>query len=332
LQDLYPDPETFTVGVLHEYTGKKLMLRTVAGNGGYNGKVVSPDISRPGLCLTGYTYNFLYDRIQIFGETEITLLNQLSPEDRVSSISNVFNFPVACSIVTKDLNPPQELVSAVLKAGSAMFVSPMDTTPLIHDLTIFLGEVFAPYVSLHGTLVDIYGEGLLVLGRSAIGKSEAVLGLVERGHRLIADDLVRVRRAGDRLLGTGDSLLGFHMEIRGIGFVNIAELYGVGATKERQSVDLAVRLVDADILDDADRSGLDEKTICILGVDIPIVEIPVLPGRNITLLLEVAAMMNIQAKNTGSTSAERLNRKLIARMSNNMPRNKHDGESGNSSE
>jgi HPr kinase/phosphorylase len=141
-----------------------------------------------------------------------------------------------------------------------------------------------------------------------------------------------VRRAGDRLLGTGDSLLGFHMEIRGIGFVNIAELYGVGATKERQSVDLAVRLVDADILDDADRSGLDEKTICILGVDIPIVEIPVLPGRNITLLLEVAAMMNIQAKNTGSTSAERLNRKLIARMSNNMPRNKHDGESGNSSE
>jgi len=332
LQDRYPDPETLTVGVLHEFLGKKLMLESAAGTGGYNGKVVSPDISRPGLCLTGYTHNFLNDRVQIFGETEITLLGQLSPEERTSAISNVFSFSVACSIVTKGLVPPPELVFAVVQSGSALFVSPMDTTPLIHDLTLFLSEVFAPYVSLHGTLVDIYGEGLLVLGRSAIGKSEAVLGLVERGHRLIADDLVRVRRTGDRLIGSGDALIGFHMEIRGIGFVNIAELFGVGATKERQSVDLAVRLIDADILDEADRSGLDEKSICILGVDVPMVEIPVLAGRNITLLLEVAAMMNIQAKNTGSTSAERLNRKLIALMDRTRSKGKYDGESGEGSE
>ncbi len=314
MQDRYPDPSALTVGLLQERMGSRLQTESLTGTAGYHRRVVSPDISRPGLCLTGYTTKFLNDRIQIFGETEITLLEGLSPVERKQAIANVFSFPVVSGIVTKGLTPPDELLEAATLAGSSLFVSPRDTTPLIHDLTDFLGEVFAPHVSLHATLVDLFGEGLLVMGRSAIGKSEAVLGLVERGHRLVADDLVRVRKAGERLIGTGDALIGFHMEIRGIGFVNIAELFGVGATKERQTVDLAVRLIDAGIVDEADRSGLDEKSMNILGVSIPLVEIPVLPGRNITLLLEVAAMMNIQAKNTGCTSAERLNRKLISRM------------------
>ena len=314
VQDRFPDPETFSVGVMYECLGKRLSLEDLNDTRGYNHAVVSPDISRPGLCLSGYTYKFMYDRIQIFGETEITLLNQLSRQERADALSNVFGFPVVCSIVTKGLLPPDELVSAAREKGTALFLSPQDTTPLIHDLTDFLGEVFAPHVSLHGTLVDVYGEGLLVMGRSAIGKSEAVLGLVERGHRLVADDLVRVRKAVNRLIGTGDALIGFHMEIRGIGFVSIAELFGVGATKEMHSVDLVVRLLDADLVDEANRSGLEEKFMTIMGVDVPMLEIPVLPGRNITLLLEVAAMMNIQAKDTGCTSAERLNRKLIARM------------------
>jgi HPr kinase/phosphorylase len=299
---------------MYERLGKRLQLEDITDTWGYDRMVVSPDISRPGLCLSGYTYKFMHDRIQIFGETEITLLNKLSPQEKQAAVENVFSFPVVCSIVTKGLTPPDELVSASKSSGSALFVSPQDTTPLIHDLTDFLSEVFASHVSLHGTLVDVYGEGLLVMGRSAIGKSEAVLGLVERGHRLVADDLIRVRKTGNRLIGSGDAMLGFHMEIRGIGFVNIAELFGVGAIKEMQSVDLAVRLFDTDLNDEADRSGLVDKHMSIMGVDVPMVEIPVLPGRNITLLLEVAAMMNIQAKDTGSTSAERLNRKLIARM------------------
>lgn len=320
MQDRYPDHETFSVGVLYECLGKKLLLDSITETRGYNRMIVSPDISRPGLCFSGYTYKFMHNRIQIIGETEITLLSQLSHQDRTAAVANVFDFPAVCCIVTKGLSPPEELVSAAVESDTALFVSPQDTTPLIHDLTDFLGEVFAPHVSLHGTLVDIYGEGLLVMGRSAIGKSEAVLGLVERGHRLVADDLVRVRKAGNRLIGTGDALIGFHMEIRGIGFVSIAELYGVGAIKEMQSVDLAVRLLDADLVDETDRSGLEEKYMTILGLDVPMVEIPVLPGRNITLLLEVAAMMNIQAKDTGCTSAERLNRKLIARMGRNRLR------------
>jgi len=331
VQDRYPDPEIFSVGVMYEYIGKRLALKDVTETRGYGRMVVSPDISRPGLCLSGYTYNFMHDRIQIFGETEITLLNQLSHEDRVIAIDNVYDFPVVCSIVTKGLSPPAELVDAAGKSETALFLSPQDTTPLIHEITDFLGEVFAHHISLHGTLVDVYGEGLLVMGRSAIGKSEAVLGLVERGHRLVADDLVRVRKAVNRLTGTGDSLIGFHMEIRGIGFVSIAELFGVGATKETQSVDLVVRLLDADLADEADRSGLEEKFMTIMGVDVPLVEIPVLPGRNITLLLEVAAMMNIQAKDTGCTSAERLNRKLIARMSRKRFKDNYDRENSNGS-
>lgn len=332
MQDRYPDPETFSVGTLYKCLGKRLSLDNITDTRGYDRMVVSPDISRPGLCLSGYTYKFMHDRIQIFGDTEIALLNQLSQSERITAVANVYDFPVVCSIVTKGLSPPDELVSAARKTDTALFLSPEDTTPLIHELTDFLGEVFAPHVSLHGTLVDVYGEGLLVMGRSAIGKSEAVLGLVERGHRLVADDLVRVRRAVNRLIGTGDSLIGFHMEIRGIGFVSIAELFGVGATKELQSVDLVVRLLDADIVDEADRSGLEEKHMTIMGVDVPMVEIPVLPGRNITLLLEVAAMMNIQAKDTGCTSAERLNRKLIARMGRKRLRDKYDGRDGNCSQ
>jgi len=314
LQDRFPDPKTLTAGLLFQYMEKKLELDSLTEFRGYERLIISPDISRPGLCLTGYTHKFMYERIQIIGETEITLMNQLSSKERKKSISGVFSFPVVCFIVTKDLTPPAELLEIAMKSDVAVFRSPRDTTPLIHDLTIFLSEIFAPYVSLHGTLVDVFGEGLLVMGRSAIGKSEAVLGLVERGHRLVADDLVRIRKTGERLLGSGDALIGFHMEIRGIGFVSIAELFGIRSTKEIQTVDLAVRLVDASLIDEDDRSGLDQKVLPILGTDVPLVEIPVLPGRNLTLLLEVAAMMNIQAKDTGCSSAERLNRKLIARM------------------
>ncbi len=314
MQDRYPDPSKLTVGVLSEKLSGRLQISSLTGVRGYERKIVSPDISRPGLCLTGYTNNFMHNRIQIFGETEITLLRELDAGARHSAIAGVFGFPVVCSIVTKGLEPPDELLAAAFEAGSTLFVSPRDTTPLIHDLNSFLGEVFAPHVSLHATMVDVFGEGLLVMGRSAIGKSEAVLGLVERGHRLVADDLVRVRRAQERLIGTGDALIGFFMEIRGIGFVDIAELYGLGATRERQTVDLAVRLIDAGIIDEAERSGLERKTMNILGVDIPLMEIPVLPGRNLTLLLEVAAMMNMQYRKSGFTSAERLNKALISRM------------------
>lgn len=312
MRDGYPDPDRLTVGEVYRRMGEKLRLSPVVDEGMEN-LVLSEDVSRPGLCLTGYTHKFLYERIQIFGETEITYLSRLSPEERGEALDHVFGFPVYCCMVTKGLTPPDELLSRVRASGTALFRSPRDTTPLIHDLSDWLGETFAPRKCIHGTLVDVFGIGLLCTGRSAIGKSEAVLGLVERGHRLVADDSIRIRRTGDRLLGTGDSLMGYHMEIRGLGMVDVAALYGIKAVKSKQQVDMEVRLKDWSEELDYDRTGLEERTTNILGIRIPLFVIPVLPGRNITLLLEVAAMEHLLRKGS-STPARLLNRELIDRM------------------
>lgn len=314
MQDRYPDSSGFNIGDLVRHIGERLGLQCLTGEMGLGRLLTSPDISRPGLCLTGYTHKFLSHRVQIFGETEITMLTDMNPPAREKALANVFSFPILCSIISKGLEVPAELLDASLGAGSALFRSPRDTTPLINDLTAFLSEVFAPREVLHGTLVDVFGEGVLCIGRSAIGKSEAVLGLVERGHRLIADDMVSVRRNGENLVGSGDPVIGYHMELRGLGFVNVPELFGVGAVKERQQLDLVVRLVDADRMGEMDRSGLETMTTEILGLSVPLVEIPVLPGRNLTVLLEVAAMLNIRRKNTGSTSSEQLNKKLLEKL------------------
>jgi len=312
VRDGYPDPETLTVGEVFRLMGEKLRLTPVVEEGMGN-SVLSEDVSRPGLCLTGYTHKFLYERIQIFGETEITYLSRLSSAERGRALDYVFSFPVYCFIVTKGLTPPDELLERIRESGAALFRSPRDTTPLIHDLSDWLGETFAPRKAMHGTLVDVFGIGLLCTGRSAIGKSEAVLGLVERGHRLVADDSISIRRTGDRLLGTGDSLMGYHMEIRGLGMVDVAALYGVKAVKAKQQVDMEVRLKDWSEDLDYDRTGLEQRTTNLLGVRIPLFVIPVLPGRNITLLLEVAAMEHL-LRTGGSTPARLLNRELIQRM------------------
>lgn len=313
MRDRFPEPGEMTVRKLAEIMGQKLMLSPVCGDEGFGRLVTSPDISRPGLALTGFTHRFLHDRIQIFGETEITYLASLDRSSRETAIGNIFQFPVYCCIVTKGYEPPEELCDAARKSDCAVFRSPRDTTPLIHDLTGYLAEVFAPRKSVHGTLVDVFGVGLLVTGRSAIGKSEAVLGLVERGHRLVADDMVRIRRTGDALLGTGDALMGYHMEIRGLGMVDVAALFGIRAVKDRQHVDVEVRLVDWTQKPDFDRTGLDRATTTYLGVRIPQVTLPVLPGRNLALLLEVAAMnhlLNVRGVDVPAA----LDRKLIERM------------------
>ncbi len=313
MRDRYPEPGEMTVRKLVELLGGRLLLSSSTGEDGYSRAVTSPDINRPGLALTGYTHRFLYDRIQIFGETEITFLTSLDTEGRTRALANIFQFPVYCSVVTKGLEPPAELAAAAHDRDCALFRSPRDTTPLIHDLTGYLSEVFAPRKSVHGTLVDVFGVGLLVTGRSAIGKSEAVLGLVERGHRLVADDIVRIRRTGDLLLGTGDTLMGYHMEIRGLGMVNVPALYGIRSIKDRQQVDMEVRLVDWSQRPDFDRTGLDKTTTTYLGIKIPQVVLPVLPGRNLALLLEVAAM-NFLLTSRGVDVPAALDKRLIERM------------------
>ncbi len=309
--DSIPKPEDLTAARLFELLGEKLSLVTVNGITGHDSLIKSPDICRPGMALTGFLNKFLHERIQIFGETEITYLDLLSESDRKSAIEKIFQFPIRCSIVTKNLNPPPTLVEMSRKNNSALFRSMRDTTPLIHDLTDFLDLVFAPRTDVYGSLVEVFGAGLLCTGRSAIGKSETVLGLLERGHRLIADDRVYVRRIGNALFGTGDSRMAHNMEIRGLGFVDVSAFYGIRAIKDRQQIHLEVRLREWSKDDqEFDRTGLVQKMNRILDLPIPRTTIPVLPGRNLTLLLEVA-VMNYLLRQKGRSVPEEIEKNLI---------------------
>jgi len=309
-----PRPRELTVGLLYRHMGDKLNLKPVDDGTGHSRIVISQDISRPGMALTGYMHKFLHERIQIFGETEISFLLSLSGPDREKAVNRLFQEPVYCSIVTKGLEPPEALVKASRRTSSALFSSERDTTPLIHDLSDFLTLVFAPNTDVYGTLVEVFGAGLLCTGRSAIGKSETVLGLIERGHRLVADDRVHVRRIGNTLYGTGDRLMAHHMEIRGLGLVDVSAFYGIRSVKDRQQIHLEVKLEDwTRDNQDFDRTGLVQQVSTILDMPIPRTVIPVLPGRNLTLLLEVAVMNYLLLKK-GRNVPREVEQDLISRI------------------
>ncbi len=309
-----PDRGELTAGKLFEILGERLEMKAVNGDIGFERIIESQDISRPGMALTGYLHKFLHDRLQIFGETEITYLDSLTAELRNSALESLFQFPVYCSIVTKGLNPPDELVRLSESNSSALFRSTMDTTPLIHELHSYLDLVFAPRTNVYGSLVEVFGAGVLCTGRSAIGKSETVLGLLERGHRLIADDRVHVRRIGNVLFGTGDSGMAHHMEIRGLGLVDVCAFYGIRSVKDRQQINLEVKLEEwSKDNQNFDRTGLIQKISTLLDLPIPLTIIPVLPGRNLTLLLEVAVMNYLLLKK-GRNVPEEVEKDLIARI------------------
>lgn len=309
-----PDRGELTVGKFFEILGDQLELKPVNGDTGYGRMIESQDISRPGMALTGYLHKFLHERVQVFGETEISYLDSLTADTRKSSLESIFQFPIYCCIVTKGFKPPEELVQLSESNSSALFLSKRDTTPLIHDIGSYLDLVFAPRTDVYGSLVEVFGAGVLCTGRSAIGKSETVLGLLERGHRLIADDRVHVRRIGNTLFGTGDSTMAHHMEIRGLGLVDVSAFYGIRSVKDKQQINLEVKLEEwSDDNQDFDRTGLIQKISTILNLPIPRTIIPVLPGRNLTLLLEVAVMNYLLLKK-GRNVPEEVEKDLIERI------------------
>ena len=276
--------------------------------------ITVPEIHRPGLALAGFMQNFLHERIQILGETEVLYLNTRSPEERQRDVENLFSTSLVCVIVTRDLEIPEELLEHSKKSGVPLLKTSMLTGPFIHELTQYLSNYFAPSETLHGTFVDVYGVGLLFTGRSGIGKSEIALDLVERGHRLVADDTVEVRRvAEDILIGRGAEHLEHFMEIRGIGVINVHDLFGIRAIRVQKRLEVEVQLKQWDDATDWERQGLDERFTKILGVNTPQVIVPLFPGKNITVISEVIAM-NQMLKVYGINAAERFNRLLIDRM------------------
>jgi HPr kinase/phosphorylase len=272
------------------------------------------DIHRPGMALMGFIENFLPERLQILGQTESIYLSQLSEDDCRRSIDRLFQFEIPGVLVAKSLDLPGYFVARANECGVPVLRTGMSTTPFIHQLTSYLDAMFSPQTNLHGSLVDVYGVGLLFTGRSAIGKSETALDLVERGHRLVADDVVTItRRHGDILIGTGNQLLRHHMEIRGLGIIDVQSVFGIRSIRVQKRVEVQVELREWSADEDYDRTGLDRRQAEILGVSIPSVVIPIVPGKNVTVIAEVIAL-DYLLKAYGYNAAERLNAHLMEMM------------------
>lgn len=281
-----------------------------------------PDIHRPGLALTGFMQNFLNERIQVLGETEILYLNKGGEDEQRQAIENILSMPLVCIIVTRELEIPPAMVEISTARGVPLFRTTMLTTPFIQEVTKHLGDVFAPTEMMHGTFLDVYGVGLLFTGQSGMGKSEIALDLIERGHRLVADDTVRVTRiAEDVLIGRGHEHLQHFMEIRGIGIINVRDLFGIRAVRVQKRLEVVVNLKQWNAKKDWERQGLEEGFAKVLDVDIPHVTVPLFPGKNITVISEVIAM-NQMLKVYGINAAERFNHMVIDQMES-RERTKH---------
>jgi HPr kinase/phosphorylase len=286
----------------------------LTGDVGLDGAVPSGELSSPGLALAGYTKRFAPDRVHVLGETEISYLFSLPAEERRRRLQTLCELGCACLFVTKGLEVPPELVELGRNHGVAVIRSRLKTSEFYHRLKPFLEEAFAPQTAIHGSLADVYGVGLLFVGRSGIGKSECVLDLVERGHRVVADDVVLVRRLGhDVLIGRAHEHQHHFMEIRGIGLIDIAALFGIRAVRQQKRIEVVVQLEDWDSSAPYDRTGLDGADTTILDVVLPKVVVPLNPGKNITVIAEIVAMRHL-LKYSGVDSAREFNERLIGRM------------------
>lgn len=306
--------KSLPLGSLLSEKGREFELEPLTGELGLDREVTVADINRPGLAFAGYTGYFLSERIQIIGQAEVSYLLTLSPQLRAEAVQRVMNLSPLCFILTKGLEPPVEFLHEAIQAQIPVLRTPMDTTPFIHLLTDYLNFKLAPDVYIHGSLVDVYGVGLLIVGESGIGKSECALDLVARGHRLVADDLIRVIRPNSGLLiGCGaeqSQLLHHHMEIRGIGIIDVYSIFGIRAVRLQKRVEVEVELVRWQPQLDYERLGLEEEWSEILGVKIPKVRVPVIPGKHISVILEVVAQNHL-LKLRGYRAAERFNQELI---------------------
>jgi HPr kinase/phosphorylase len=303
-----------TMRTFFERLREALHLEQVEGTDGLDRAIKSPNISSPGLVLAGYTERFPANRIQVLGETEITYLASLSADDRRRIMKVFFSFPIPGAVITKGQRPSVEMVEEAITAGVALFVSRLKTNDFYNKAKPWLEEEFAATTNLHGSLADIFGVGLLFVGRSGIGKSECVLDLVERGHRLVADDLVLVKRRGtDVLIGRGHELQRHYMEIRGVGLVDIPGVFGIRAVRQQKRIEVVVQLEDWHQDAVMERTGLDGETTTILDVEVPKVRVPLNPGKNITVIAEVIALNHL-LKYSGVDPAKRFNERLKKQM------------------
>ena len=299
-----------TVGTFHERTKDLLELEVLGSRDGFAREIPAPDASGPGLVLAGYVGRFVPQRIQVLGETEVSYLRSLDTAELKRILTTFLGYEIPCVMVTKGLDLPEGMEEAARQAGVTILRSKLKTQEFYNRITPFLADAFAPSTSLHGSLADVYGVGLLFTGASGIGKSECVLDLVERGHRLVADDLVITRRKGpDVLIGTGHPLQRHYMEIRGVGLIDVRAIFGVRSVRQQKRVEVVVVLQEWKEGMTVERTGLETDTTSILGVQIPRITVPLNPGKNITVIAEVIAMNHLM-RFSGQDPAQDFNERL----------------------
>jgi HPr kinase/phosphorylase len=303
--------ESITVDFFYNAAKERFKLKKLTeGDKGLDRIIVDSHIHRPGLALAGYTGLFTFNRVQILGNTEIRYLKQLSPEQRTKVLKKLFSFEIPCLCLTFNNKPTEEFIELANKKGIPVFITPLETTKFAYFINDFLDDQFSPQIALHGSFVDVYGVGLLFYGRSGIGKSEIALDLIERGHRLVADDVVMISRKGDGILmGTGTEMIKHFMEIRGLGIIDVRSVFGIRAIRFQKRVELLVHLEEWDPKKEYTRTGLDSETTEIMGVDLPFIRLPIFPGKNITVISEIIAL-NYLCKHYGYDAAKELSEKL----------------------
>lgn len=299
-----------------------LDLICITGRPGLAREITIPDLNRPGLALGGFYENFGAERLQIFGRGETAFLHRLEEEGRTETIDELFSRRIPCAIFTHALEPTDYFRTAAERDACPILQTDLPSSEFSSRLIRALSNVFAAHETIHGVLVEVFGIGVLILGDSGVGKSEAALELIERGHRLVADDAVEIRCvAGNILLGAGaNKALGHHMEIRGLGIINITHLFGVGAIRDSKQIQLVVELEVWDSSKTYDRIGAEDRTKEILGVNAPYLQIPVKPGRNVPIIIETAAM-NERLKKMGYYSAREFNQSVLKWLESEHARN-----------
>jgi HPr kinase/phosphorylase len=307
-------PSSITVGTFFHENDKALKLKLVGSNVGFERKISEPSVNRPGLALSNFFSYFAYKRVQVIGNSELSFLDSLEPKLRAARFSQLCSWEIPCLVVARGHRLPEDLVEIANDAGISVFQTSMVTMRFLNLATIRLDAAFAPTTTLHGCLVDVQGVGVLIQGESGTGKSECVIGLLQRGASLVADDAVRLRNVEDReVVGTAPDVTRGMIEIRGLGILNVAALFGVASVRLSKRLDLIVQLVHLKDSLDLERVGQEDQKIEILGLPISRVELPVAPGRDVAGLIELAAL-NHKLRAFGYNSAVEFDQRLLKKM------------------
>lgn len=273
-------------------------------------EIDSSDLNRPGLQMAGFFEYFAVNRVQLFGMVEMTYLQTLTPDTRMEVLDKYFANPLPCVLIGRNLTPPDEFLECARRYNVPVLMSGLTTTKLSHKTSLYLDQILAPSISRHGGLMDVYGVGIFITGESGVGKSETALELVKRGHRFVADDVVEIHKlSDDTLIGKSPDIIRHMMEIRGLGIIDVSVLYGMGSVVREKSITLSIHLEPGDIRD-IDRLGLADNHITLLGIKVPQITLPVRPGRNLAIVMEVAAM-NFRLKSIGQGGGEGLAQNIL---------------------